>query len=145
MVYSCGGADPTHQLLHEFTNFSDTALSTFFERKNSEIGISKLTASSPQINYILSTVKYLYENETKKILAIVPEPGIYRGQCTELCGKDHGFMPIVVEVLPEAEFDAWYASQISTEVVRTESFDATFTHEELMAKGEELRGTRLKL
>ncbi len=70
------GADPTHQLLHEFTNFSDTALSTFFERKNSEIGISKLTASSPQINYILSTVKYLYENETKKILAIVPEPGV---------------------------------------------------------------------
>lgn len=73
--------------------------------------------------------------------AIVPEPGIYRGQCTELCGKDHGFMPIVVEVLPEAEFDAWYASQISTEVVRTESFDATFTHEELMAKGEEVYGT----
>jgi hypothetical protein len=26
------------------------------------------------------------------------EPGIYRGQCTELCGKDHGFMPVVVEV-----------------------------------------------
>ena len=52
---------------------------------------------------------------------IVPEPGVYRGQCTELCGKDHGFMPIVVEVLPEAEFDAWYASQVSTEVVKAES------------------------
>ncbi len=32
--------------------------------------------------------------------------GIYRGQCTELCGKDHGFMPIVVEVVPKAEFNA---------------------------------------
>ena len=73
--------------------------------------------------------------------AIVPEPGIYRGQCTELCGKDHGFMPIVVEALPEAEFDAWYASRVSTEVVRTESFDDTFSHEQLMAKGEEVYGT----
>ena len=33
--------------------------------------------------------------------------GIYRGQCAELCGTDHGFMPIVVEVKPRAEFDAW--------------------------------------
>ncbi|MGB0996724.1 MAG: cytochrome c oxidase subunit II [Pseudomonadales bacterium] len=72
---------------------------------------------------------------------IVPEPGVYRGQCTELCGKDHGFMPIVVEVLPEAEFDAWYASQVSTEVVKAESFGETFTHEQLMAKGEEVYGT----
>lgn len=37
----------------------------------------------------------------------VPEPGLYRGQCAELCGKDHAFMPIVVEVRAEAEFDAW--------------------------------------
>jgi cytochrome c oxidase subunit 2 len=41
----------------------------------------------------------------------VDEPGTYRGQCAELCGKDHGFMPIVVEVLPRAEFDTWLAEQ----------------------------------
>jgi cytochrome c oxidase subunit 2 len=41
----------------------------------------------------------------------VKEPGTYRGQCAELCGKDHGFMPIVVEVLPKAEFEAWLARQ----------------------------------
>jgi len=35
------------------------------------------------------------------------EPGTYRGQCAELCGRDHGFMPVVVEVKPQAEFDAW--------------------------------------
>jgi len=35
------------------------------------------------------------------------EPGIYRGQCAELCGRDHGFMPIVVEVLPADQFTAW--------------------------------------
>ena len=50
-------------------------------------------------------------------------------------------MPIVVEVLPELEFDAWYASQITTEVVRTESFDDTFSHDQLMVKGEEVYGT----
>jgi len=33
--------------------------------------------------------------------------GVYRGQCAELCGRDHGFMPIVVEVKSPAEFDAW--------------------------------------
>ncbi len=41
----------------------------------------------------------------------IREPGIYRGQCAELCGKDHGYMPVVVEVLPEAEFDLWLAEQ----------------------------------
>jgi cytochrome c oxidase subunit 2 len=41
----------------------------------------------------------------------VNAPGVYRGQCAELCGKDHGFMPVVVEVLPKAEFNAWLAEQ----------------------------------
>ncbi len=41
----------------------------------------------------------------------VDEPGTYRGQCAELCGKDHGFMPVVVEVLPKDEFEAWLAAQ----------------------------------
>lgn len=41
----------------------------------------------------------------------VREPGIYRGQCAELCGKDHGFMPVVVQVLPKAEFAQWLAAQ----------------------------------
>jgi cytochrome c oxidase subunit II len=39
------------------------------------------------------------------------EPGIYRGQCTELCGYDHAFMPVVVDVRPQAEFDAWLKSK----------------------------------
>jgi cytochrome c oxidase subunit 2 len=40
---------------------------------------------------------------------LIEQPGIYRGQCAELCGKDHGFMPIVVEAVPEAEFQQWAA------------------------------------
>ena len=41
----------------------------------------------------------------------INEPGTYRGQCAELCGKDHGFMPIVVEALPKEEYSAWLAAQ----------------------------------
>jgi cytochrome c oxidase subunit II len=39
------------------------------------------------------------------------KPGIYRGQCAELCGKEHGFMPIVVEVKTEADYDKWVVEQ----------------------------------
>jgi cytochrome c oxidase subunit 2 len=39
------------------------------------------------------------------------KPGTYRGQCAELCGADHGFMPIVVVAKPRPEFDAWLAQQ----------------------------------
>ena len=41
----------------------------------------------------------------------VNEPGTYRGQCAELCGKDHGFMPVVLEVLPKEEYAAWLEAQ----------------------------------
>lgn len=39
----------------------------------------------------------------------VREPGVYYGQCSELCGKDHGYMPIMVRVVPEAEYKLWVA------------------------------------
>lgn len=41
----------------------------------------------------------------------ITTPGTYRGQCAELCGQDHGFMPIVVKALPKAEFARWLAQQ----------------------------------
>ena len=41
----------------------------------------------------------------------VDRPGVYFGQCSELCGARHGFMPIAVEVVPAAEFAAWVASK----------------------------------
>ena len=37
----------------------------------------------------------------------IKEPGVYYGQCSELCGAKHGFMPIAVEALPRDKFDAW--------------------------------------
>jgi cytochrome c oxidase subunit 2 len=41
----------------------------------------------------------------------IDTPGVYRGQCAELCGRDHGFMPIVVEAIPPEEFKVWLAEQ----------------------------------
>ena len=41
----------------------------------------------------------------------IEQPGVYRGQCAELCGKDHGFMPIVVKAVSQDEFDSWLAAE----------------------------------
>ncbi len=49
-----------------------------------------------------------YINE---LWTIVPVTGTFRGNCTELCGKDHGFMPVVVEVVEQSEFDSWLKEQ----------------------------------
>ncbi|MGH8306355.1 MAG: cytochrome c oxidase subunit II, partial [Steroidobacteraceae bacterium] len=43
------------------------------------------------------------------------KPGLYRGQCAELCGRDHGFMPIVVDARPQADFEAWLKSTAAAE------------------------------
>lgn len=70
--------------------------------------------------------------------ASIDEPGTYRGQCAELCGKDHGFMPIVAEVLSPQDFDAWVDEQSDMQVAEAEQADRTWTMEELMARGQEV-------
>src|SRR5690606_5706184 len=47
-------------------------------------------------------------------------PGVYRGQCAELCGKDHGFMPIVVHAVPRAQFEGWLSSQPGSTFIQAE-------------------------
>lgn len=49
---------------------------------------------------------------------LVKEPGVYYGQCSELCGVDHAYMPIEVRVVPQAQYDAW------AELMRAGDFDA---------------------
>ena len=73
-----------------------------------------------------------------ELWAIVPEPGIYRGQCTELCGKDHGFMPIVVEAMEEDAYESWYAGRVENQRLIDEAVKETLTPEQLMAEGEEV-------
>ena len=66
----------------------------------------------------------------------VEEPGVYRGQCAELCGKDHGFMPIVVRGAPEEEYKAWVAEQKTAQAEQAALAMRTWSKPELMAFGE---------
>ncbi len=68
----------------------------------------------------------------------VTEPGIYRGQCTELCGRDHGFMPVVVRAVTQEEYDQWIASKKQLAKVETEAADKEWSQDDLMAKGEQI-------
>jgi cytochrome c oxidase subunit 2 len=65
-------------------------------------------------------------------------PGIYRGQCAELCGKDHGFMPIVVEAVAPEKYAAWVAEQKKTMVAKVEDPGKAWTLDELKARGEKV-------
>ncbi len=64
--------------------------------------------------------------------------GTYRGQCVELCGKDHGFMPIVVEVVSEEDYAAWVAKKKGTAQSAAEDNTKTFEIADLMARGEQV-------
>lgn len=67
---------------------------------------------------------------------IAEETGTFRGQCTELCGQEHGFMPIVVEVVEQAEFDAWYSERQEAAAAVAELTGQDWNLEQLVAQGE---------
>ena len=62
--------------------------------------------------------------------------GTYRGQCAELCGKDHGFMPIVVEVVSEEDYKAWVEKKKGAATSAAADNTRTFDAAELIARGE---------
>jgi cytochrome c oxidase subunit 2 len=66
----------------------------------------------------------------------IMEPGVYRGQCAELCGKDHGFMPIVLNVLPRAEYALWAQKQRQGMAQEQTEIQRLWTRDELMTLGE---------
>jgi cytochrome c oxidase subunit 2 len=66
----------------------------------------------------------------------IEKPGTYRGQCTELCGKDHGFMPIVVIAMEQADYNIWVKEQQAIAKAEANSADKEWSQEELFAKGE---------
>ena len=69
--------------------------------------------------------------------AIVPEgeEGIYRGQCAELCGIQHGFMPIVLEVVTSDQYQVWLDEQRAGVEAEAAAALGDFTYDELMAEG----------
>lgn len=73
-----------------------------------------------------------------EVWARIDEPGVYRGQCAELCGKDHGYMPIVVQAVAPEEFDKWVSLQKDKAASAEASAGKTWTQDELMEKGKKV-------
>lgn len=71
----------------------------------------------------------------------IDEPGVYRGQCAELCGKDHGFMPIVVVAMEENAYLDWVAEQKAAREAELMASDKEWGLSDLMARGEKVYNT----
>ncbi|MBK6998536.1 MAG: cytochrome c oxidase subunit II [Rhodoferax sp.] len=68
----------------------------------------------------------------------VDTAGTYRGQCSELCGKEHGYMPVVVHAVPEAEFKTWLAAKKAQASGGSGAPAAAWNMEQAMAQGEKV-------
>ena len=72
----------------------------------------------------------------------VNKPGVYRGQCTELCGKYHGFMPVVVRAVEQDEYDAWVKKKLDEQAAKAEAARLAalqdWSKEKLMKLGQEV-------
>ncbi|WP_435594146.1 cytochrome c oxidase subunit II [Vibrio panuliri] len=72
----------------------------------------------------------------------IDQPGVYRGQCAELCGRAHGFMPIVVHAMTEADYDTWLADKKAQLALAKQQAAAALSNElsleELMQIGEKI-------
>ena len=89
----------------------------------------------PELSVKKDTIPgFINESWTK-----VDKVGIYRGQCTELCGKGHGFMPIVVKVVEKEEYKQWIGEQAKLQAAAREIKDMSF--DELMSVGKEVYAT----
>ena len=64
--------------------------------------------------------------------------GVYRGQCAELCGKEHGFMPIVVRVLAQEDYTKWVGDKKKALLAAADDPNKTWTEGELKARGEKV-------
>lgn len=64
--------------------------------------------------------------------------GIFRGQCAELCGKDHAFMPIVVEVVSAEKYSQWVGEQKKQMATAADEGGKTYSLNELMSRGEKV-------
>ena len=72
----------------------------------------------------------------------VSEEGIYRGQCTELCGAYHGFMPVVVHAVSQEEFDSWMAAKRAEKATELASASVEMSLDALMSEGEAIYNTQ---
>lgn len=64
--------------------------------------------------------------------------GVYRGQCSELCGKEHAFMPIVVNVVTDEDYTKWVGAKKKEQAARTDDPNKVWTVDELKQRGEQV-------
>jgi cytochrome c oxidase subunit 2 len=79
---------------------------------------------------------YINEMWTK-----IEQEGTYRGNCAELCGKDHGFMPVVVKAVSDADYQKWVSEKKQAAEAAAAGADREWTMDELMAKGQQVYNT----
>jgi cytochrome c oxidase subunit 2 len=65
---------------------------------------------------------------------VIDKPGIYRGQCAELCGRDHGFMPIVVRALSPEDYEQWVLDQESKSMASSSKPTEENSNEEILVE-----------
>jgi cytochrome c oxidase subunit 2 len=70
--------------------------------------------------------------------AIIEKAGTYRGNCTEICGKGHGYMPIVVKAVSMEDYEAWLGDKKALKLAALESQNKTLTMDESMSEGEKV-------
>lgn len=70
--------------------------------------------------------------------AYIEEPGTYRGQCAELCGRDHAFMPIVVVAMQPEDFADWLTEQQAEQAAASNAAARSWSREELLERGEKV-------
>lgn len=73
--------------------------------------------------------------------ALVEEPGTYRGQCAELCGKGHAYMPIVLVAKEESEYKQWVGKMKAAQAAESAGAEKTWSKADLMAKSKAVYGT----
>jgi cytochrome c oxidase subunit 2 len=72
----------------------------------------------------------------------VDQEGIYRGQCTELCGSYHGFMPIVVHAVSQDEFQGWMSAKRADKDAQIAASSVDLSLDALMTEGEAVYKTQ---
>ncbi|MCG6975833.1 MAG: cytochrome c oxidase subunit II [Acidiferrobacterales bacterium] len=86
----------------------------------------------------LATKKDAIPGFINELWVKIDEPGIYRGQCAELCGKDHGFMPIVVEAVSDSDFKKWANRQKGQMVAAAAAAGKSWSKADLLKQGEKV-------
>jgi cytochrome c oxidase, subunit II len=62
-----------------------------------------------------------------QVWTVIDKPGVYRGQCAELCGRDHGFLPVVVRAVSPEDYDQWVLEQEKQKMTNTNGSSTSYS------------------